>query len=148
MSVGQLKFGWSWLSLTGFSEFTCGSGCIYSIYSIVEQVATQSMLFSLQWQEHKNPRQIIQQYLKSLLVSHLLLFHWHMQVTWPSSRATGKEGKYIVYIKERYAYLSWQRAWIYISIIEMEIRMDTVIQSITNTSQLSIKCCRFYKYIW
>lgn len=46
---------------------------------------------------------------KVFLMSHLLLFHWQRQVTWPSSTVTDKEsnrqgGKtYSVYIKARYA---------------------------------------------
>ena len=107
MSVGQVNFDCSWLGLIRLSEFICRSGWIYSTYSTVEQIVIQSMLFLLQWQEHKSPEYTAA--FKVFLMSHLLLFHWQRQVTWPSSRVTDKErdrqGRktYSVYIKARYA---------------------------------------------
>lgn len=48
-----------------------------------------------------DPSQITQRYSKSLLMSHLLLFHGQKQVIWPSSTAIDREGKYILPTLER-----------------------------------------------
>lgn len=102
MSVGQVNFGCSWLGLIRLREFICRLGWIYSKYSTVEQIVIQSMLFLLQWQEHKNPNQSTQQYLKSFLC-HICYYSIgkgksHGQVQqWQIRRATDKEGKHILF---------------------------------------------------
>ena len=109
MSVGQVNFGCSCLGLIRLREFICRLGWIYSKYSTVEQIVIQSMLFLFAMAGTQESKPEYTAVFKVFLMSHLLLFHWQRQVTWPSSTVADKEsnrqgGKtYSVYIKARYA---------------------------------------------